>query len=289
MKKTKANMKTLSLALLLGTLPLLAHEAADGHTECCEGFSFLFEDAIGANFITSDDEFFSSSSPVDLVVCKVRNLSRRKRETLELNAPYITKEHPEEIQKQNFLLATSSGSGVLLNCKQISGELTPTWNFSKKEERSLDYRIWATVLNEHPEIAFNQKEMNIDYLYFVPYHEDESCIYTLTWCPASAVSGQAELAQNAVFFPSESGEQRRLGLVISPLLQLTADKDGISMNTTLGKSQLSFHLKWRARDKAGNEWVLAWRKQKFPTTAPHNEMRDSRIPGRSKKRTGKKP
>ncbi len=282
-------MKILYLTLLSGALPLLAHESAGEHSEYCNGLSSMYEHAIGANFITSDDEIFISSVPEDLVACKIRELSERKQHTLELSAPHITEEHPEEIQKQTFLLVTFSGNEALPNCTPISGDSSPTWNFTKEEERNLDYRIWATVLNPHPEIAFNQKEMKIDCLYFAPFHEEESSIYTLTWCPVSAVSGQAELEQNAVFFPAEAGEQRRLGLVISPLLHLTADECGISMNAMLGKSQLSFHLKLRTRDKDGKEWVLAWKKQKHPTTAPHQEMPPFAMPEGSMKRTGEHP
>ncbi len=241
----------------------LANAEQQAHHHC-SGFSHYLEYTIGANRAGSANKHYYSSEPTDYVACKIIDTNIHGISTLEIREPFISDIHPVYIKKTPFLYADIRGNGAIFGSDSENCSTAAQWDFSKKEQRSLDYRIYVSIVHYHPQVAFRDYEMNIDYLYFIPYLEDETYIYTLTWCPAETCPDSAELDKNAVLFPVAYEGQKRAGLLISPLLNITSDNNAIKMETSLAKSHITFQLKLRTRDKEGKEWILAWRKQKLP-------------------------
>lgn len=231
----------------------------------CSGFLHYLEHTIGANRANSDNKYYYSSIPTDYVACKIIKTNIHGGcENLEIKEPFISNKHPACVKETPFLSSTIRGNGAIFSYHSENGVIADKWDFSKKEKRSLDYRIYASVVHYHPQIAFSHYEMNIDYLYFIPYIEDETSVYTLTWCSAETCPDSAEIDKNAVLFPVVNGGQKRVGLLISPLLNVTSNHNVIKMEASLAKSDITFQLQLRTHDNAGKEWILAWQKQKLP-------------------------
>jgi hypothetical protein len=249
-------------------LSLLANAEQQTHHHC-SGFSHYREHTIGANRVRPDNKHYYSSRPTDYVACKIINTDMHGNSILAIREPFISDIHPTHIRKTPFLSAEIRGNDAIFGSDSENCSLAAKWDFSKKEHRVLDYRIYISVVHYHPQVAFRDYEMNIDCLYFIPYHEDETYIYTLTWCSAETCPDSAEIDKNAILFPVVNEGQKRVGLLISPLLNITSDNNVIKMETSLVKSHITFQLKLRTRDKEGKKWILAWLKQKLP----HSEQK----------------
>ena len=251
-------------SILLFVLILASVTSAEQHK--CGGFLHYIEWTIGAKLVKEKTGYHYSSKSEDLIACKIVDTNKHlKKEYIEIKEPFVSQLHPEHIKKTPFLSATIDGNGAIFGCRSINGPVAPQWDFSKEEVRSLDYSIYIDIVNQHPEVAlFDPKEMKIDFLYFIPYHEDENNIYTLTWCPADDCSEEFRIEKNVVFFPAAHGAKKRAGVIISPLLNVTSDENTITMTANVGNARINFQLHVRTTDGNGKKWILAWTAQKRP-------------------------
>ena len=221
-------------------------------------FTLLHEYAIGANF-KSDSV---SSEPNDFIACKIKNETFGNRcDTIKIYSPFISEHHPKSIEKELFCSGSASGYGAL-TCEAVNGITAPTWDFSNKETRTLDYAISLQMLNAHPDLMFNQKMMKMDLLYFIPYYEDDDSYFVLTWCPRKKVSNSIKTEKCVILLPTESYSQTRIGIIVSPLFSFQVEDNSVYLTGKVGNIHLLFHFSFEITDKKGNCWILAWKKIK---------------------------
>ena len=186
------------------------------------------------------------------------DFNRGNTETIfSLKSPFPSNEHPQSLLNKPFFEAYSENGSLYVH--SISGVL-PFWDFSKKEDRNLDYTIYHQIRNSHKELVFNQKMMKVDFLYFSPYHENENFIYVLSWNPAEDISETVEIKDGVVLFPVKKEKNKKIGLIISPQVAVKRNKTSITMSTNFHKSQFKFRLNFKTVDKNDKSWVLSWRK-----------------------------
>lgn len=180
-------------------------------------------------------------------------------EYIKLSNPFGNKQHPREVRKAHYFIGESYGSGSGFYIDPIHAENT-YWDFSKNEERTLDYSVYLWVYNKHPKLLFNQKQMRIDLLYFIPYIEIDDAIYVLSWNKESEVSGSLEINNYAVEFPNKGENNSNVGVIIAPMMKIKKNKDVLEMESDILGDRTHLQLRFRVFDKKGKPWVLSWRK-----------------------------
>ena len=183
--------------------------------------------------------------------------SSSKEHIVKLKSPFPTDEHPPSLLDMPFFEAHSENGNVYIHYVY---DILPFWDFSKMEDRSLDYTIYHQILNHHEELRFNQKVMRVDFLYFTPYYENESSIYVLSWNPAEDVSEHVEIKDDVVLFPVKKEKNKKIGVIISPQVNVQRNKTSIDMSANFHISQFKFRINFETVDKNGKCWVLSWRK-----------------------------
>lgn len=185
------------------------------------------------------------------------DFNRGNTETnFSLKSPFPSNEHPQSLLNKPFFEAYSENGRLYVH--SISGVL-PFWDFSKKEDRNLDYTIYHQIRNSHKELVFNQKMMKVDFLYFSPYHENENFIYVLSWNPAEDISETVEIKDNVILFPVKKEKEKRIGLIISPQVKVKRNKTNIAMSANFYEAQFRFRLNFKIIDN-DKCWILSWRK-----------------------------
>ncbi len=177
---------------------------------------------------------------------------------IKLSDPFGNKEHPQVVRRAHYFIGKSIGTSCGLYVEPIHTENT-FWDFSEKEDRTLDYTVYLWVYNKHTELLFNQKRMKIDLLYFVPYLEIDDSIYVLSWNREDDVSGSMEIKNGAVEFPTKDEKKSHIGMVISPMLKIQKDKDALVMESNVLGTQTHLQLSFRVFDTEGKAWILSWR------------------------------
>ena len=234
------------------------------------------EDRLQVIFEDEEDTYLSGKSVnVDIVTynnlvlflkfvaCKynINHLHDTEESLLQIRSPFISSEHPSEVETLPFFCGVSRDKlGRLLLIEDDAKVDSRIWDFSKKAERNLNYSIYLQHPNDCTDADAGQDAQKSKLFSFYPYHEDKDAVYILTWCRCSTAMDSHIINEQSIMFPMEDSSSPRMGISISPLLTMKSSDAFIDIESNYDNASLQFRLRCKIHDKEGNEWRLAWKK-----------------------------
>ena len=197
------------------------------------------------------------------VACKynINHLHDTEESLLQIRSPFISSEHPSEVETLPFFCGVSRDKlGRLLLIEDDDKVDSRIWDFSKNAERNLNYTIYLQHPNGCTDAKDSQDTQKSKLFSFYPYHEEKEAVYVLTWCRCSTAMGTPLINEQGIIFPMEDGSSPRMGVSVSPMLSMKSSDGFIDIEGSCNNVAVHFRLRHKVHDKEGNVWRLAWKK-----------------------------